>query len=105
MSVQLDTELNVTALVSDYSMTRLRERPVAWRSAFFSGRHQRGTLSGMASRNRTIQEMTDAELRALISRANVMEKKLTGGYSKGRRGWTGRRSEAEAELERRRNLT
>ena len=57
----------------------------------------------MAKRNRTIAEMTDQELRALVSKANAMEKRLAGGYSKGRRGWTARRAEAEAELERRSN--
>jgi hypothetical protein len=57
----------------------------------------------MAKRNRTISEMTERELRDLVSEANAMEKRLAGGYSKGRRGWKTRRVEAEAELERRRS--
>jgi hypothetical protein len=48
-----------------------------------------------------VKSMTDEELRALIHRCDVMERNLTGGYSKGRRGWTRLRSEAVDKLARR----
>jgi hypothetical protein len=42
--------------------------------------------------------MSDKELQELIHHCNAMEKRLAGGYSKGRRTWTTLRDRAEAEL-------
>jgi len=50
------------------------------------------------SRVWNLPQMSDDELRSLISECNRMEKSLKAPHKKARQGWTQLRARAEAEL-------
>jgi hypothetical protein len=46
-----------------------------------------------------LKAMSVKDLEELVRHCDRMERRLTGGYSKGRRGWTALRADAVRELE------